>query len=235
MPPGFDFKKHQRELVLGGVLAAVLVTFLYMRAGSAEGGVASDPAVFATDPPPAVAQAIGKLGSVKIPSVLLDRLQEAKAPYDPSQRNIFRYGNVPLPPPSPEEQARIEEARRQAEEARQKAIAEEQQRQAQLLAQQQAQAAQPPIDPNTGLPVGTPPPPPARPTPPAITLRYSGVLGSARGPMAVLYSGEDVILARVGDTVEKQFKVLDIGYDWVKIGYVDPQFADDYQKLRMGP
>src|SRR5207249_1343134 len=99
MPPGFDFRKHQRELVLGGVL----VTVLYMRAGSAEGGVAADPSIFATDPPPAVAQAIGKLGSVKIPNVLLDRLQEAKAPYDPSQRNIFRYGNIPPPPPSPEE------------------------------------------------------------------------------------------------------------------------------------
>ena len=44
-----------------------------------------------------------------------------------------------------------------------------------------------------------------------------------------------MLLARAGDVVEKQFKVLDIGYDWVKIGYVDPQFADQYQKLRMGP
>ena len=101
-----------------------------------------------------------------------------------------------------------------------------------LLAQQQAN--QPPIDPATGLPVGVTPPPPPRPTPPAITLRYSGYLGSDRDRTAVLYSGEDLILARAGDTVNGRFKILDIGYDWVKIGYVDPQFKDDYQKLRMG-
>ena len=71
--------------------------------------------------------------------------------------------------------------------------------------------------------------------PPPITLRYSGYLGSEQHKMAVLYSGDDMLLARAGDVVEKQFKVLDIGYDWVKIGYVDPQFADQYQKLRMGP
>jgi hypothetical protein len=230
-----DLGKHRRELVLGGVLVAVVAVFFYLRAGSGPGGVPLDEAVMATEPPQAVSRAIGQLASVRLPSVLLDRLQEAKAPYDPTQRNIFRYGNIPPPPPTPEELAQIEAARLQAEAARQAAIRAEQERQAQLQAQQQLQAAQPPIDPSTGLPVGQQPPPPPRPTPPAITLRYSGVLGSASRRMAVLYSGEDVILAHVGDTVERQFKVLDIGYDWVKIGYVDPQFADEYQKLRMGP
>jgi len=52
--------------------------------------------------------------------------------------------------------------------------------------------------------------------------------------MAVLYSGNDIILAQMGDTVNKEFRILDIGYDWVKIGYVDPQFTDQWQKLRMG-
>jgi hypothetical protein len=220
MAEALDLKKHQREIILGCVLVGLLAAFF-------SGGT-----VMATDPAPAVAQAIGKLSSVKLPGVLLDRLQEAKPPYDVTQRNIFRYGNIPPAPPSKEELARIEEAKRLAEEARQKAIQEEQQRQAQLLAQQKAQ---PPLDPATGLPVGVEPPPPPRPTPPAITLRYSGVLGADSSRMVVLYSGEDVILARVGDVVEKQFKVLGIGYDWVKIGYVDPQFSDDYQKLRMGP
>jgi hypothetical protein len=232
MAPAFDIKKHRREVVLGSVLVGVIAVFFYFREGSGEGGIAPEQAVLATDPPQSVSRAIGQLSSVKLPSVLLERLQEARAPYDPTQRNIFRYGNIPPPPPTKEELARIEEARKQAEEARLAAIKAEQ---AQVLAQQQAQAAQPPIDPATGLPVGEKPPPPPRPTPPAITLRYSGVLGSAASRMAVLYSGEDVILARTGDIVERQFKVLDIGYDWVKIGYVDPQFADDYQKLRMGP
>jgi hypothetical protein len=235
MPAAFNLGKHRREMVLGAVLVTVVAVFFYLRAGSGGEEALTEEAVMATEPPQAVSRAISQLSSVKLPSVLLERLQEAKAPYDPTQRNIFRYGNVPPPPPGPEELARIEEARRQAEEARQAAIRAEQDRQAQFLAQQQAQANLPPIDPSTGLPVGVTPPPPPRPTPPAITLRYSGVLGSSGSRMAVLYSGEDVILARIGDTVEKQFRVLDIGYDWVKIGYVDPQFEDQYQKLRMGP
>ncbi len=232
MARSFDFGKHRREIVLGCVLLGVVGVFLYLQMGSSGAGEAGDGAVLATGPPEAVARALSQLNSVRITNVLLDRLQEAKAPYDPSQRNIFRYGNVPPPPPSPEELARIAEAKRQAEEARQAAIRAEQER---LKAQRQAQANQPPVDPSTGLPVGAAPPEPARPTPPAITLRYSGVLGSADARMAVLYSGDDVILARIGETVDTQFKVLDIGYEWVKIGYVDPQFADEYQKLRMGP
>ena len=227
-----DFKKHRREMFLGGVLVASAAVFFYLRAGSSGAGAAAEEAILATEPPQSVARALSQLASVKITGVILDRLKESKAPYDPTQRNIFNYGNIPPPPPSPEELARVEEARRQAEVARQAAIRAEQER---ILAEQQAQANRPPIDPSTGYPVGVTPPPPPRPTPPAITLRYSGVLGSAGRRMAVLYSGEDVILARIGETVEKQFKVLDIGYDWVKIGYVDPQFADEYQKLRMGP
>jgi len=230
----FDWKRRKRELVLGGALVVVIAAFLYTHSWTS--APSGGEVILVTGPPPAVAGAISKLSSVKIPGVLLERLSEARAAYDPSQRNIFRYGNLPPPPPSPEEVARVEAAKRAAEEARQTAM------QAALAQQQQQQKAaeeaarnQPPIDPTTGLPVGATPPPPPKPVPPAVTLRYSGYLGSEQNKMAVLISGEDMLLARSGDVVEKQFKVLDIGYDWVKIGYVDPQFADQYQKLRMGP
>jgi hypothetical protein len=228
--------KHRREIVLGLVLLALVVVFLYLRAGGAV-AAGGEEAEFVTGPPGAVAKTLSTLASVKLPDVMLERLQDPPIRYDPTQRNIFRFGNMPPPPPSPEELARIEEARRAAEAARQAALQEEQRRQAELLAEQQAQQAaqQPPIDPATGLPVGMIPPPPARPAPPAVTLRYSGYVGAERNKLAVLFSGEDLVLARVGDTVDRQFRVLDIGYDWVKIGYVDPQFADEYQKLRMGP
>jgi len=222
-------------MALGGFLLLVATIFLYSRVGgTAAGGAGGDP-VMVTGPPPAVAGAISKLSSVKIPGVLLERLTDPKAPYDPTQRNIFRYGNLPPPPPSPEEVARVAAAKRAADEARQAAIREEMERQQKQQAEQELAKNQPPIDPATGLPVGMPPPPPPKPMPPPITLRYSGYLGSEQHKMAVLYSGDDMLLARAGDVVEKQFKVLDIGYDWVKIGYVDPQFADQYQKLRMGP
>jgi hypothetical protein len=228
-----EFKKRRRELILGGALLVVAVVYFTKSGGESPG--AAQETLMVTEPPAAVAKAMAKISSVKIPGVLLERLSDERVPYDPTQRNIFRFGNLPPPPPSPEELARIEAAKQAAEQARQAAI------QAELDAQKNAAAAaeaaknQPPIDPATGLPVGMEPPPPPKPMPPAITLRYSGYLGSEHDKMAVLYSGEDMLLARSGDVVEKQFKILDIGYDWVKIGYVDPQFADQYQKLRMGP
>jgi len=234
MAVGFDFKKHRRELTLGGVLLALVTGALYMRSSSPAVGSGEGDVVFVTGPPPSVSKALTQLGSVKLVNVMMSQLSVHPARYDPSQRNIFRFGNIPPPPPTPEEQAQIDATRRAAEEARQAAIREEERRQAEAQAEAAARAAQPPIDPATGLPVGVPPPPPPKPTPPAITLRYSGFLGSSRDRMAVLYSGNDIVLARVGDTVNKEFRILDIGYDWVKIGYVDPQFTDQWQKLRMG-
>lgn len=227
-------KKRRREIVMGVALLGVLAFFLYSRAGGTTGS-ASEEATLVTGPPANVEKAMAKMSSVKIPAVLLERLSDEKVAYDPSQRNIFRYGNIPPKPPSKEELAAIEAAKKAAEDARQAAMQaalDAQKKQAEAL--EAAAKNQPPIDPATGLPVGVTPPPPPKPVPPAITLRYSGYLGSEQNKMAVLYNGEDMLLARSGDVLEKQFKVLDIGYDWVKIGYVDPQFADQYQKLRMG-
>lgn len=234
MALALDLKKRRREFILGGALILVVSVFLYTRAGSSAAG-GGDESIFVTGPPKDVAVALSKLASVKLPGVLLERLDDEAIRYDPSQRNIFRYGNIPPPPPSPEELARIEEARRAAEAARLTAIEQEQQRIKQAEEAAALAAAQPPIDPSTGLPVGMTPPPPPKPVPPAITFRYSGFLGSERNKMAVLWVGEDMIMARAGDVVERQFKIMDIGYDWVKIGYTDPQFSDQSQKLRMGP
>ena len=227
-----ELKKRRREVVLGGLLLVVAIVYFNFMSGGETSASGGEQAVMATGPPPTVAKAMAKLKGARIPGVLIERLSDDRIAYDPTQRNIFRYGNLPPPPPSPEELKRIEEAKAAAEQARQQAIQLELARKA---AEEEAAKNTPPIDPATGLPVGQAPPPPAKPMPPAMTLRYSGYLGSERDKMAVLYSGEDIVLARSGDIVEKQFRVLDIGYDWVKIGYVDPQFADQYQKLRMGP
>ncbi len=235
MELALDLKKRRREFILGGALIVVVSAFLYTRAGSSAAGAGVDDSLFVTGPPKEVAVALSKLSSVKLPGVILERLDDEAIRYDPSQRNIFRYGNIPPPPPTPEERARIEEARRAADTARQTAIEQEKLRIKQAEEAAALAAAQPPLDPSTGLPVGMTPPPPPKPVPPAITFRYSGYLGSEANKMAVLYIGDDMMMARRGDIVERQFKVLDIGYDWVKIGYTDPQFSDQSQKLRMGP
>ena len=230
-----ELKKRRRELSLAGALLVVATVYFYNQSGGGSAAGAAQETVMVTGPPANVAKAMAKISSVKIPAVLLERLSDERVPYDPTQRNIFRFGNLPPPPPSPEEVARIEAAKQAAEQARQAAIQAELDRQKQAAEEAERVKNLPPIDPATGLPVGVVPPPPPKPMPPAITLRYSGFLGAEQDKMAVLYSGDDMLLVRAGDVVEKQFRVLDIGYDWVKIGYVDPQFADQYQKLRMGP
>src|SRR6058998_3437707 len=107
MELSFDLKKRRREIGLGGALVLVLSVFLYPRAGGPASGSAAGDIMLVTGPPAAVAKAMAQISSVKIPGVLLERMDDDKVTYDPSQRNIFRYGNLPPPPPSPEELARV--------------------------------------------------------------------------------------------------------------------------------
>src|SRR5262249_23809844 len=173
-------KKRRREILMGVALLVVLTIFLYTRAGGGATPGSPEEAVFVTGPPANVAKAMAKISSAKIAAVLLERLSEERIAYDPTQRNIFRYGNLP---PSPEELARIEAAKKAAEEAKQAAMQaalDAQKKQAEALEAAKNQPPPPPIDPATGLPFGVDPPPPPKPMPPAITLRYSGYLGSER-------------------------------------------------------
>ena len=42
--------------------------------------------------------------------------------------------------------------------------------------------------------------------------------------IAVFEEGEQLILARVGETVQNQFRVREIEYETVVMGYTDPRF-----------
>jgi len=65
-----------------------------------------------------------------------------------------------------------------------------------------------------------PPPPPPPPAPPGIPFQFTGTLGPAREPIAVLVEGDRLILARQGDTVEGKFIVRKIGYESIDVGFV---------------
>lgn len=101
--------------------------------------------------------------------------------------------------------------------------------------------APPPTPPPTPRPIATPPPvivnrdPPAgghyRPQPPAITLTYLGFLGPKENRIAVFEDGQEMLLAKKGEVVKQQFRVVDFGYETVVMGYVDERFRGETQEL----
>lgn len=97
-------------------------------------------------------------------------------------------------------------------------------------------ATPPPVRP-------TPPPRVVRPptpvntgsNPPAITFTYLGFLGPKNSKIAVFEDGGDLVVARAGDVVKNQFRVLDFGYETVLMGYTDERFRDKTTELRQKP
>ena len=151
--------------------------------------------------------------------------------YKGGGRNLFDYGVVKPPPPSPEElerrrKAAEERARREAE-ARAEAQrlrqeAEERQREAQRLAALRARQ-------DTATPA-----PPAKPVPPPLTLKFIGVVGEPDHEIAILLDGTDFLLATEGETVKEAFRVEEIGYESLQMGYTDPQFEGEHKLMQLG-
>ena len=106
---------------------------------------------------------------------------------------------------------------------------------------QVAQVQAPPPPPRPVLP--PPPPQPVinpsvvvgKPTPPPINLAYLGFLGPKNNKIAVFEDGQDLVLARRGEVVKQQFKVVDFGYETVVMGYVDERFKTETQELQQRP
>ncbi len=62
--------------------------------------------------------------------------------------------------------------------------------------------------------------------PPEIHFKYVGYLGPKDGKIAVFADGDDMILARAGDIVKDEFKVLEFRYESILMGYTDGRFRD---------
>lgn len=160
-----------------------------------------------------------------------------------ADRNLFQYGAGRPKPPTPEEleaqrlaaQQQLEaqeQAARAAKEA--EALRIERERIAQEQAQQNpATADGQPAQTAQSLP---PPPPPAppKPQPPPINFRFVGLMGNPKKPLVAFLNGSEVMLGRKGETLAGQFRLIEVGPEWVLVGYTDPAFKGESKKLELG-
>ena len=82
-----------------------------------------------------------------------------------------------------------------------------------------------------------PPPPeppraPPRPVAPVPSFQYVGVFGPKDGKIAAFDDGGRIVLARVGDVVQHDFKLIEFKYETVILGYVDERFAGQTAELK---
>lgn len=143
------------------------------------------------------------------PVVRMDLLQASLAEYGQDGRDLFKYEK------RPPTQAELDAMKRQQDLANQRRQAAAEQRQAKKKA-----------------------PPPRKPRPtgprlPRVTFEYVGYLGPKEDRIAVFEEGQELILGRSGDVVRDEFRVVEIQYDTVIIGFTDPKFEDKTQTLRM--
>lgn len=155
------------------------------------------------------------------PVIRMDLLSHAEPTAEGGMRDLFKFEPRP---PSPAELRRQEEQRRrlekEAEEARRRAAAEEEERR-----RKAAEAA--------AIAATLPPAPPPPPTPPAIPFQYIGLLGPKDAKIGVFEEGKDIVIARVGETVRDQFKLVELKHDAAIIGYTKKEFRERTKELPM--
>lgn len=146
------------------------------------------------------------------PTVRMDLLDPRDAEFDQAGRDLFKYGKKPL---TAEELARLA-AQKRAQEERVEA-----QREAAEKRRAEVQRPRPP------------PPRPTGPVLPRIDLTYLGYLGPKDDRIAVFEDGQRVVLARAGEVVKDDFRVVEIQYESVVMGYTRPDLENKTQTLQM--
>jgi hypothetical protein len=58
-------------------------------------------------------------------------------------------------------------------------------------------------------------------------------MGPKDNKIAVLEQGESVVLAELGDVVDKKYKILEFKYEMLLLGYTDARWADETHELPM--
>lgn len=201
---------NSREKTLLGVLAAAGIIVFWMTRPGEPGADAADP---------------GKRPAkqVALPAPPVVRMELVEREVDPladGGRDLFKYTQRP---PSARELARLREQARLAkiEADRIAKLQAEQAERDRKLAEQRA------------IEIAANPPPPPKPMPPAIAFKYIGYLGPKDDRIAVFDDGGETLLAKRGETVREQFRVVDIRYESVVIGYVRKEFQSDTTELRL--
>jgi hypothetical protein len=193
-----------RQQMLLVALAGVAIWALYLTFGSGSDG-----------------SPVGAVSGAG-PAVVLDDLEIVSMPErvtDPDgfipQRNLFAYGQPKrvTPPPSPTPKKKPTAPKPTVTPSK--------------TAAQQAQALRPPVQ--------APPPPP---TPPPVNFQFLGYMGPQGDLIGVFImttaEGDEIVLAREGETVGEKFRVHRIGYEDVEIGYTEEPFLDERKVLPMG-
>ena len=72
------------------------------------------------------------------------------------------------------------------------------------------------------------------PPPPEIDVKFIGMVGASEDKIAIFLDGNEFLLAKVGETIKEHFRVEEIGYDTLRMGYTDPQFEDEHRVLHLG-
>ena len=155
------------------------------------------------------------------PVVQLALLETKPVSYDAGGRDLFAYSQRP---PSAAELARraAEAARiRREQEAADKLRREYEEK----LARERAATVL--------AHANDPPPPPPRPQPPAIAFKFMGYMGPKDERLAFFESGKELVMAREGEVLLKEYRVVEIGYDTVTIGFTRPEFKNDRREIPM--
>ncbi len=157
-------------------------------------------------------------GLDKPPVVRMDLLAHDAPEQEAGIRDLFKYS--PRPPSA------AEVARLRAEAAARAAAAKRAAEQAAILAEQQRKA-----DEERAKEAVLHPQPPPPPQPPPINVRYLGYLGPKDDKIAVFEDGKDMALARKGEIVASQFRVVDIKSQTVVMGFVRPEFKGQTREI----
>jgi len=155
----------------------------------------------------------------RAPVVRMDLLARQAAQYDPQGRDLFKYS---VRPPTAEE---LRQQREAAERQRKLLEMEAQAREEAARREREAAALQ-------AVELAKNPP---RPQPPVIALKYVGYLGPKNDKIAVFADGDDVIVAKRGETVKGQFTVVEIKVESVIMGYTRPELRDMTRELPLAP
>ena len=141
------------------------------------------------------------------PTVNLARLSLDPAGYDPQGRDLFAYGSPPrvkAPPPPPPKPTKVARPPQQNNRVKRKAPVQRKK--------------------NTA---------PAAARAPQPQFEFLGYLGPKDARVFAFEEGEEIFIAGVGEVVKDDFKVLELQYKTVVLGYVDDKWKGQTAELEM--
>jgi len=147
----------------------------------------------------------GAYSASSAPVVELALLEGHSEPYDPGGRDLFKYSQPPEDPDAVARRAAAADARRKAEDERRR--------------NRQKQKNQPKIA--------------AVPQPPGIPLQFIGYFGPKDDKIVAFLDGDDLYIAQTGDVLQDQFRVVEIKYETVVMGYTDEKWAGRTRELNL--